>query len=160
MKFAILILLFGAVLAVTLKAWPKMRRTVKVIIGLGLAGVLAVVAFMFLAFSPGREESAKHLARVDWLPTEASDVTYLKRGGFGWLICYECSLPRVALDRLAEKEGWSLEPKSDVSTGLRRDLGLPSLKTTEYGEIDSVAKALFYEKRHSNNWRSHRHLRS
>ena len=128
-----------------------MRRTAKIVLGLGIAGSLAVLGFVFLAFSSGREESAKHLARVDWLPTEASDVTYLKRKGFGWFTCYECSLPRAELERLAEKEGWSLEPKSDVSTGLRRDLGLPALKKTEFGEFDSVAKALFYEKRHPNN---------
>ncbi len=128
MKFAILILLFGAVLAVTLKAWPKMRRTAKVFIGLGLAGVLAVVAFVFLAFSPAREESAKHLARVDWLPIEARDVTYAKSDGFGWFTCYECSLPKEALDRMAQNEGWKLEPKIDVHTGLRMILGLPAEK--------------------------------
>jgi len=127
-----------------------MRRAPKIILALGIAVALAVVGLVLFAFSSNRQASGKHLARVDWLPSEASDVTYVKREGFGWFTCYECSLPREVFDRLAQKRDWKPEPKNDVSTGLRHVLGLPALKKTDYGEIDLVAKALFYEKRQPN----------
>jgi len=122
-----------------------MRRAAKIILILGAVLAAAFVAFVLFAFRSTPMESAKHLAHVDWLPSAASDVTYAKREGFGWFTCYECSLPREAFDRLAQKEKWKLEPKNDVSTGLRLVLELSSPK-----EIHSVARSLFYEQRQPN----------
>jgi hypothetical protein len=122
-----------------------MKRAAKIILTLGGVLAAAFFAFVLFAFRSTPIESAKHLARVDWLPAEASDVTYAKREGLGWFTCYECSLPRVALDRLAQKEEWKLEPKNDVSSGLRL-----VLKLSPPTEIDSVARALFFEKRQPN----------
>jgi len=127
-----------------------MRRVTKIIFALGIAIAIVVVALVTFAFSSSREDSGKHLARVDWLPMEASDVTYVKRDGFGWFNCYECGLPKEAFDRLAQKKEWKPELKKDVSMGLRHVLGLPALKKTEYGDTDLVANALFYEKRRPN----------
>jgi len=123
------------------QVWPWIRS----LILFAVVAMAALVAFVLFAFRSTPIESAKHLARVDWLPADASDVTYAKRKGFGWFTCYECSLPRVALDRLAQKEEWKLEPKNDVSSGLRL-----VLKLSPPTEIDSVARALFYEKRQPN----------
>jgi hypothetical protein len=129
---------------------PRMKRAAKIIIIRVAVLAAAFVGLVLFVLRATPMESAKHLAHVDWLPIEASDVTYARRGGFGWFTCYECSLPKEALDRMAQKEGWKMEPKSDVHTGLRVILGLPALKDTEYGGIDSVAKAMFHEKRQSN----------
>ncbi len=101
------------------------------------------------------------MAHVDWLPAEATDVTYAKREGFGWVTCYECRLPKEAFERFARKQGWTLTPKSDVTTGLRLFLfPSPPTKNVERNGVvvvdsepkasDSVSKALFYEKRHPN----------
>ncbi len=127
-----------------------MRRVTKIILTLGIAVAVAVAALVLFAFSSGREDKGKHLTRVDWLPAEASDVTFVKSEGFGWFTCYECGLPKEAFERLAQKKKWRPEPKTDVSTGLRHVLGLPALKKTEYGDTDSVANALFYENRQPN----------
>jgi len=124
---------------------PEMKRAAKIILILVAILAVAFIAFVLFAFRSTPIESGKHLARVDWLPAEASDVTYAKREGFGWFTCYECNLPRVVFDRLAQKEEWKLEPKNDVSSGLRL-----VLKLSPPTEIDSVARALFYEKRQPN----------
>ena len=125
-----------------------MRRPAKIILVLGIATVVAVIILLLLTWW-GAEHiyRGKHLVHVNWLPAEASDVTYAEREGLGWFRCYECSLSKEGLDRMAKKEGWKLEPKSDVRIGLRRVLGLPALKET--GE-DLVAKALFYVNRGPN----------
>lgn len=125
---------------------PEMKRVAKIILILGAITVVAFIAFVLFAFRSTPIERAKHLARVDWLPAEANDVTYAKRKGFGWFTCYECNLPRDAFDRMVAKEEWKPEPKNDVSTGLRLVLELSPAT-----EIHSVARALFYEKRQPNN---------
>ncbi|HTQ30862.1 MAG TPA: hypothetical protein VMI53_06595 [Opitutaceae bacterium] len=140
----------------------KMRRAAKIVFLLGAVGMVAFVAFVLFAFRSGPEERAQHLAHVAWLPAEASDVTYVKRDGFGWVICYDCKLPKEALDRLAQKEGWKLVPKNDVTTGLRNILcpSPPKKKTDPHDVVTvdlghepnppAVRKALFYENRHPN----------
>lgn len=64
--------------------------------------------------------------------------------------CCECSLPAEVLARIARKEGWTLEPKSDVAVSLRAVLGLPALKKMDFGDIDLVAEALVYQNRKPN----------
>jgi hypothetical protein len=128
-----------------------MRRIAKAILIVGVTAAVGLVAVLTFAFGWSREDSGKHLPHVERLPAEASDVTYAKREGFGWFTCYECSLPKAALERLAPEKGWKLEPKSQVSMGgLRTPRGLPALKKGEYRELDFVEKALFYEKRQPN----------
>ena len=139
-----------------------MKGAAKIILILVAIVAVDFIAFVLLAFRTTPMESAKHLAHVDWLPAEASDVTYAKREGFGWFTCYECSLPREAFDQFARKEGWQMTPKSDVSTGLRGVLDLPATKhkaepngvvTVDLNNAQSmpvVKKALFYEDRHQN----------
>jgi hypothetical protein len=122
-----------------------MRRAAKIIFILGAVLVAAFVAFVLFSFRATPVESAKHLAHVDWLPSEASDVTYAKSEGLGWFTCYECSLSREAFDRLSQNEEWKPEPKNGVSTGLRLVLELTSPK-----EIHTVARSLFYERRQPN----------
>jgi hypothetical protein len=122
-----------------------MRRAAKIFLILGAVLAAVLLAFVLFAFRATPMESAKHLTHVDWLPPEASDVTYARSEGLGWFTCYECSLPRDAFDRLAQKEEWKLGPKNDVSSGLRL-----VLKLSPPTEIHSVARALFYEKRQPN----------
>lgn len=125
-----------------------MKTSGKVVFALAIATVGA-----FLAFGlnyKDEEERGAHLTHVGWLPAEASDVTFVKSGGFGSFTCFECTLPKEAFDRFARKENWTPEPRSDVSNGVRHILGLPAVTKTELGESDSVPKALFYEKRQPN----------
>ncbi len=109
-----------------------------------------MTGLLLLALRGGPETSGRHLARVDWLPPEATDVTFVKREGFGWLHCYECAIAKAAFERLAGANGWALEPKVDVSTGFRGVLGLPKLKPTEGGGSNVVARALVCERRQPN----------
>jgi hypothetical protein len=141
-----------------------MKRWVKIMLALGAGTALAVVAFLLFALRGGEIERGTHLAHVSWLPVEATDVTYAKREGFGWITCYECRLPKEAFDRFAQKQGWTLEPKSDVTTGFRLFLfpSPPGKNAERDGLItvdlshepranDLVSRALFYEKRFPNS---------
>ncbi len=109
-----------------------------------------MAGLIYLVLSLGPETSGKHLARVDWLPPEATDVTFVKTDGFGWINCYECTIPRPPLERLAAAKGWVLESRTGVSNGFRAMLGLPKLKSTEHGASDLVSRALVYQQRQSN----------
>jgi hypothetical protein len=91
-----------------------------------LTVILFLVAFMtmfYMAFTPGEPETGEHVASVDWLPSSASDISFYRREGFGWIRNYDCSIPEEDLLKFAEKRGWKLEGEGDV---------------------------LFYEKRHPN----------
>jgi hypothetical protein len=87
-----------------------------------LPGIIFTVLFM-LAFQTGEPKTGKHLDSVDWLPSSATDISFYKRDGFGWIKNYECSIPEDDFFIFAEKKGWKLQEEGDV---------------------------LFYEKRHPN----------
>ena len=138
-----------------------MRRPAKIILVAGIAVAIASAAYVHFAFG-GEDEIQRglHLARVDWLPADASDVTYAKREGFGWFICYECRISKAGLDRIAAKKEWKLELKSDVRIEFfRRELSsvAPEKNAESKGVITvdlshepsqpTVQKALFYESR-------------
>jgi len=127
-----------------------MRRTAKVILAVGAAAVLGALVLLLVAFGWSREQKGTHLNRVDWLPQDARDVTYFKREGFGWITSYECTISKESLSRVAQERGWKMEPRKDVVTGLRRELGLAEVSKTEADDVDLVNNALFYEKRQPN----------
>src|SRR5689334_71204 len=101
-----------------------MRRTSKVILAVGAAAVLGVVVLLLLAFGWSREQKGTHVNNVDWLPQDASDVTYFKREGFGWVTSYECTISKESFGRVAQERGWKMQARKDVVAGLRRELGL------------------------------------
>ena len=57
------------------------------ILGAGL--FLSAITFLFvlfmLAFQTGEPETGEHLESVDWLPPSATDISFYKRDGFGWI---------------------------------------------------------------------------
>ena len=61
------------------------------------------------AFRTGEPISGEHLDSVDWLPPNATDISFYRRDGFGWIKNYKCSVPEDDLFELAAKEGWELE---------------------------------------------------
>jgi len=138
-----------------------MKHFAKIVTALGAAALGVILAF---AIATKTEiQRGTHLAHVNWLPAEASDVTYAKRDGLGWFVSYECKLPKEAVAPLAQKKGWTLEPKTDVTVGLRSILTPPPPKesaatngvvvvdlTRGGARTDPISKALFYEKRYSN----------
>jgi len=92
-------------------------------VGLLLIAIISFTFLFFIAFHTTEPETGEHVASVDWLPPSATDITFYKRDGFGWIKNYDCTIPEVDFYKLAAKEGWELQEKDNV---------------------------LFYEKRHSN----------
>ncbi len=129
-----------------------MRRIVKRLMILSAAVCLLIVGlFLYVIGRTPEIKNEKHLAHVDWLPTEASDITYAQSDDFGWFQCYECTISRDAVAKLAQREGWKLEVKENVFASLRSSLGLPALREVDGKKMDLVPKALFYEDRKPNN---------
>lgn len=75
----------------------------------------ALVAFLLVAVGwRHKTESKKHVDRVDWLPASASDITYRRRGGFGWFVQYECTLPESNFHVLATNKGWPVQQATNL----------------------------------------------
>jgi len=85
--------------------------------------LLSFSGLFFFAFHTGEPITGKHVESVDWLPPSATDISYYKRDGFGWIKDYECSIPEDDFLSLAAKAGWKLQEEENL---------------------------LFYEKRHPN----------
>jgi hypothetical protein len=74
---------------------------------------LSFNGLFFLAFHTGEPITGKHVDSVDWLPSSATDISYYKRDGFGWIKDYECSISEHDFLSLAEKEGWKLQEEKN-----------------------------------------------
>ena len=94
---------------------------------LGAAFIISIpvvfIVLFFSAFLPHELKSGEHLDSVDWLPQSATDISFTKRGGFGWIRNYDCLIPEDDFFQLAAEEDWELEADGNM---------------------------LFYEKRHPN----------
>jgi hypothetical protein len=102
----------------------KIRKVLaKALIIITIAIPLAFMVLFWSAFLPHEIKTGEHLDSVDWLPSSASDVSFTKRGGFGWIKNYECLIPEDDFYLLSAEEGWDLEREGNI---------------------------LFYEKRHLN----------
>ena len=69
--------------------------------------ILLFVSFsglFFFAFHTSEPITGKHVDSVDWLPPSATDISYYKRDGFGWIKNYECSIPEDDFLSLAPKK--------------------------------------------------------
>lgn len=64
---------------------------------------------VFRAFSPGEMTIGQHVESVDWLPASATDISYEKRDGFGWIKNYDCLISEDDFLILAEEEGWLVQ---------------------------------------------------
>ncbi len=123
----------------------------------GAAILLLVIAgflsFEFLLKQPGFDlinESGQNVAQVDWLPKDATDVTYVRRGDLFWLCVYECSMPRAAFERFAKDNDWDVREERNVNVGpVRSMLKLPPIRQNlPLEEIYPIA--LHYERRQQN----------
>ena len=75
------------------------------------------VVFMVLfwcAFRTQEITSGEHLDAVDWLPPSATDISFTKRDGFGWMKVYTCSISEDDFFQLAAAEGWDLQQDGNV----------------------------------------------
>jgi hypothetical protein len=125
-----LVPIFGIVMAVVLGfkgnewAWKNKRwksidhfKSVQKIWSLwGVSLFILFIVFIvsswglfYYAFRTGDPITGEHLDSVDWLPSSATDISFYKRDGFGWIKNYTCSIPENDFLKLAAKKGWELE---------------------------------------------------
>ena len=112
------------------QAWKNTQRTKSIQKkwkALGAALIISIpVVFMVLFWAAFRTQeitSGEHLDAVDWLPPSATDISFTKRDGFGWIKNYTCFISEDDFFQLAAEEGWDLQQNGNI---------------------------LFYEKRHPN----------
>ncbi|MEN9401852.1 MAG: hypothetical protein RL091_555 [Verrucomicrobiota bacterium] len=113
-----------------------------------LAGILGT-RFLLRSALEIIDESGQHVARVDWLPKEATDVSYVRKGDLFWLSVYECTIPRDSFERFAKENNWKMEEARDVHVGPYRSiLNLPPIR--QGAPEDMYPLALRYEERQQN----------
>ena len=86
-----------------------------------IVAALAILGWLAARGFSGTTETKQHLPRIDWLPIEASDISFARNDGgiFPWL-SFECSLPNAAFATFAEQKGWKPTWKTNYSTGLEQ----------------------------------------
>ena len=113
---------------------------------------LAVLAFGLLVAVTWRSDPTieKNVSSVEWLPQEASDISYVETEGFGWYRFTEFTISETELRRFAEENKWNLVKKENVFMSARRLLGEPPLRELHGDAVDYIPTALVYEDRQSN----------
>jgi hypothetical protein len=113
---------------------------------------LALLAFGLLVAVTWRSapKIEKHIPSIDWLPPEASDISYVETKGFGWYRFAEFTISEPDLRRFIETNQWNLEEKNDIILSGRSGLNEEPLREF-YGEKSNyIPNALYYSDRKSN----------
>ena len=113
---------------------------------------LAFLAFGLLVAVMWRSDPKieKHISSVEWLPQEASDISYVETEGFGWYRFTEFTISEAELRRFAGENKWNLIEKENVFLSARRLLGEPPLRELHGDSVDFIPDALVYEDRATN----------
>ena len=113
---------------------------------------LALLAFGLLVATTWRSapKIEKHIPSADWLPLEASDISYIETEGFGWNRFSEFTISEPKLRVFAEENQWSLEATENVFVHMRSILGEPPLREFYGDPADYILRALVYEDRKEN----------
>ena len=113
---------------------------------------LAALAFGLLVIVTWRSEPKieKNVSSVEWLPQEASDISYIKTEGFGWYRFSEFTISETKLRSFAGENEWNLIEKENVLLPSRSLLGEPPLRELYDQPTDFIPNALVYENRKSN----------
>jgi hypothetical protein len=131
---------------------PKSRKLLLLTGGIVL--LLTLTGFLGYKFLKSAfaiiDESGQNVAQVDWLPKEATDITYVRRGDLFWLCVYECTMPRAAFERFAKENSWAIKESRNVHVGpFRSILKLPPIRQNSPQE-ELSPEALYYEERQQN----------
>jgi hypothetical protein len=113
---------------------------------------LALLAFGFLVAITWRSapKIEKHISSAEWLPSEASDISYIETEGFGWYRFSEFTISEPQLRSFAEENKWNLESEENTFVSARSLLGEPPLRELYGAPSDFIPNALVYEDRKKN----------
>lgn len=132
---------------------PGTKKILKItgVVG-GVAALLIALAGFFLlrGIFVVEHKSGVRVTRVDWLPKEATDITFERDEGLFWMLNYECAFPRAAFDRYAKANGWVMVEKKDYHDGFRSMLKLPPVRVFKGHPSDTYPLALVHEYRKAN----------
>lgn len=129
---------------------PRTKKILKItgVVG-GVAALLVALAGFFLlrGVFAAEHESGVRVARVDWLPKEATDITFERDEGLFWMLNYECAFPRVAFDSYAKANGWVMAERKNYQAGFRFRLKLPPVRVVDGQPSETYPLVLVHEYR-------------
>jgi len=118
-----------------------------IVVGVSICGIVLLFALTWTS----KPKVELNVDSVEWLPSSASNISYVERTGMGGMKIAEFSISRADMDAFAKENGWDLKEKENVSISFRDRIAPEGTKVEHPYEENYLEKALFYEKRHSNN---------
>ncbi len=106
----------------TMSRQKKLKALGKVFIIVFISIPVAFMVLFFSAFLPHELKTEEHLDSVSWLPSSATDISYTKRGGLGWIKNYTCSISEEDFYWLAAEEDWDLQQDGNTLSYEKRHL--------------------------------------
>ena len=91
---------------------PKIGKLLLLIVIIAVPTVFLIL--FWSAFRTHEMTSGEHLDSVDWLPPGATDISFTKRDGFGWVKNYTCTIPEDDVYLLASQNNWDLEMEGNI----------------------------------------------
>lgn len=127
-----------------------MKITLKRIL-IGTACILILLMGLIAsAFWTSDYKTTLHTAKIDWLPSSATDVSQKIRTGFGASEQIECTMPEKDFLALAAAKEWKVEPAEQCAASLRIQ-ELPKLRTVPVvGPVDILLRGYKYQSIASN----------
>jgi len=68
----------------------------------------------FYAFQTSDPYTGEHVPSVDWLPESATDISFYRIDGFGWVKNYDCLIPEKDFRIFAMESGWKLQAEDST----------------------------------------------
>ena len=103
-----------------------------------------------------RVEEGENVAKVDWLPEEANQVSFHKSYGF---TAYEFNISEKGFLDLARREGWEIKPIGAETVSVERYLShrlMTALKGKSVGDSDQEQEE--HQKKYEEWKRDSRHI--
>jgi len=107
--------------------------------------LLAFIIYLFYSFSYSPVEIKKNLSNVDWLPESASQISFIKRSGFGWVHIYKCKILENDFLKFASSNEWQITSATDVYVEFASELN------AENEELKIISDAYVFENKKNNN---------
>ena len=119
---------------------------------------LTLCIVLYFIFPP--DDKGTNLESVDWLPSEATNITYHFESQFGWTREYVCTIDEKAFRNFAKQKSWPLEPvkneylsfRNIFKDGVHIDKGLAYIKRKGGGSFcihyDLVTQKLYHIETH------------
>ena len=82
--------------------------------------VIASIGFFIYQALFAPVETGQNMKSVDWLPADATNVTFHLESQFGWTREYTCQINEKSFRKFASEEDWALKPIANEKVFLKK----------------------------------------